>query len=177
MINARFQAVQAAVGAAPKIVALMASDGVNIPRIFVGIGAPGVSTLPAGNGCYNGCRSGWVTSAALVNAGSGMVAGQVMNGEEGFQITVDSVGATGAIVDFHVSAIGNFSATTYPANPVAIGPTAIFALNFPPPDWYLDFTAPTAPVLYVCATAGGNATSTWQKISGSGGGGGGNVWL
>jgi len=51
---------------------------------------------------------------------------------------------------------------------------------------YLDISTPSAPVLWVCTTAGDKTSSVWAKVSGGGGGGtqqfkivsdGGDYWI
>jgi hypothetical protein len=95
------------------------------------------------------------------------------------------VDASGEIIDFHVSTYGNYSASTsnYPANAVSTsggtGSGATFNLNWPQPDFYIDMTAPTSPVLYLCTGAGpasGTNAATWAKISGGGGGNYAGTW-
>ena len=178
MIIVGLQPVHAVVGNAPLIINVLADQGFGTSRFFYGTGAPGSGTLPAGNGKYNAALHGWVISAQLNAAGTGYAVGDTYS--IGLcTITIDAVGASGAIVDFHVSAYGNYSGTAYPANPVATGSIsgsgtgATFNLNWPQPDFYIDMMTATAPVLYVCTAAGSNSGSTWAKISGGSTGGGG----
>jgi hypothetical protein len=171
-------AVHAIVGNAPKIISVAATASPASVRVFIGTGAPGNATLAVGNGKYNGLSSGYLIDASLFATGSGYVVGDVLTlnggtvagGGSAMQITVDMVNASGAIVDFHISLAGSYS--TYPgASESTIGGTgsgAQFLVNTPPPDYYLDITTPTAPVLYVCQTSGSNGTSVWAKVSGSG---------
>jgi hypothetical protein len=124
---------------------------------------------------YNAVASGFVVNASLTNAGSGYVVGDVLTisggtyaGSGQMQITVDMVDVSGAIVDFHCSGVGSYS--TYPALPAAVtggtGAGAVFNLNFPAPDYYLNLSTPAAPVLYICTTAGSHATSVWAQVAG-----------
>ena len=171
-------AVHAVVGNAPKIISVAATASPSPGRVFTGTGAPGNATLAVGNGKYNGLSSGYLINASLFATGSGYVVGDVLTinggavagGGGAMQIIVDMVNASGAIVDFHISRTGNYS--TYPgASESTAGGTgsgAQFLVNTPPPDYYLDITTPTAPVLYVCQTSGSNGTSVWAKVSGSG---------
>lgn len=178
-MNAKFKSTHAVVAGAPKIVAVMSSEAVLAPRLFSGTGAPSSSTLQTGNGKYCASTSGYVAAAGLAAAGTGYAAGNVLTASGGTattacQITVDLVDATGAIVDWHVSTVGVY--TAYPTNPVSVtggsGSSATFNLSLQPADLYLDLTSPTAPILYVCTTAGTNSTSVWAQVSGGGTGGG-----
>jgi hypothetical protein len=163
------------------IISILADQGLSTSRFFYGNGATNgsgnLSTISAGNGKYNAPFHGWVISAQLNAAGTGYSVGDTYS--IGLcTITIDAVGASGAIVDFHVSAYGNYSGTAYPANPAGTGSIsgsgtgATFNLNWPQPDFYVDMTSPTSPVLYICTTAGSATTSVWAKISGAGSGGG-----
>jgi hypothetical protein len=170
MNNGRLKPVHAIIGNAPAGMSVLCDDAIAIQRTFMGAGPPSASTLLAGNGKYCATKSGWVVAASLLNGGINYTVGYVFNlfGGTGTptQITVDAINAaTGAIFDFHVSQAGNYSA--YPSNPVtAVGGTgtgATFNLTLQPADLYLDTTANS---LYVCTTAGTNATSVWALISG-----------
>ena len=178
MNNARLQPVHALVGNAPYIISVAGTNTLPVSRYFVGTGAPSNTTLAAGNGMYNAVASGFVVNAALKAAGTGSAVGDVLTVTGGTgtaaQITVAAVDGAGAITDWYLTRVGNYS--VYPANPVAVttsgaGSGMTFNLNFPAPDFYLDITTPTAPVLYVCTTSGSNGASVWAKISGGGGGG------
>ena len=46
------------------------------------------------------------------------------------------------------------------------GTGATFTATIPAPDYYIDITTLTAPVLYVCTTNGSNSGSVWAKVSG-----------
>lgn len=172
-------AVHAIVGNAPRIITVKAEATPPAARTFYGTGAPTTSTLATGNGKYNGVKSGYVVNASSVAAGVNYVGGDTMTLDDGcateMQITVDMVDASGAIIDFHVSAIA--VCTAYPSLPVnttattGVGAGATFNLNFPAPDYYIDITTPTAPVLYVCTKAGSYATAVWAQISGGMAGG------
>ena len=171
----RFKPTHAIVNNAPAIISVAADAPVLIQRTFLGTGAPSATTLGVGNGRYCGLTSGFMLAATLVAAGTGYVPGDtaVYVGGTFTQvvvITVDAVTATGAILDWHVSTVGAYS--VYPANPVSVsggtGSGATFNLGIQPPDAYLDITTPTAPVLYVCQTAGTNSSSVWAKVSGGG---------
>jgi hypothetical protein len=165
-------AIHSIVGNAPYITSVAATAAPSTPRTFYGTGAPSSTTLAAGNGMYNAPKSGFVINASLAAAGSGYAVGNVLTTTGGtdsaaMEITVDMVNESGAILDFHISLAGDYSA--YPALPAATtgaGTGATFNLNFPPPDYYVDVTTPTAPVLYMCMTAGSNSTSVWAAISG-----------
>jgi hypothetical protein len=178
MNTAKFQPVHAVVANAPLIISILADQSPAVSRFFYGVGAPGAGTLLAGNGKYNGALSGWIISATLQAAGSGYAVGDTLTVGTA-TITVDAAVA-GAIVDFHFSGYGNYSAGSYPANPVATtatsgsGTGATFNFNWPAPDFYIDMTTATAPVLYVCTSAGNATTSVWAKISGGAGGSGWN---
>jgi hypothetical protein len=179
-MSAKLQACHAVVNNQPKIIAILADSPVLAPRLFTGIGGPGSGTLLIGNNKYCGASSGVVVNATLYNGGAGYGTG-VANAllcPGGLQIIPDSVTPGGAIVDFHIATPQFYAA--YPANPVSPvgggGAGVQFLLALQPPDFYIDNTTPTSPVLYSCVTAGTNATSVWAKISG-GAGGGGNVWL
>jgi hypothetical protein len=166
-------AIHSIVGNAPYIISVAASAAINPSRTFYGTGAPSSSTLADGNGMYNAAQSGFVLNASLVNAGTGYTVGGVLtladSCTQDLQITVDMVNDSGAIIDFHISQLAKCAA--YPSNPVSVtSGSATFNLNFPAPDRYLDMTTATAPVEYVCTTAGSNSTSVWAKISGGGGG-------
>jgi hypothetical protein len=176
---ANFKLMHAVIGNAPATICVMATASIAVARTFSGIGAPSATTLAAGNGRYNAASSGFVVDVALVNAGSGYAVGDVIkDGGNGtgmpVQITISSVNGSGAITGWYVSTAGNYSA--YPTNPVATtvvsssGTGATVTINLPQPDYYLDITTLTAPVLYVCTASGTNSTSTWAKISGGGGG-------
>jgi hypothetical protein len=177
MNNAKLIATHSCVGGAPKIISVLASDSIDIPRVLRGAGAPSATTLGTGNAKYNGMTGGFVVSAGIVAAGTGYQAGDILTAQGGtgtkLQITVDAVVA-GAITDWHVSTAGNYSA--YPANPVmttvasGAGTGATLNLNLPPPDLYFDVSTPATPVLYACVTKGSKSTSTWAQVSGAGGG-------
>jgi hypothetical protein len=179
---AKFQPVHAVVANVPMIVSVMADQGISTSRIFFGGGAADSSghlaALLAGNGKYNAALAGWIVSAVLVGGGSGYAVGDTYS-VGACTIMIDSVNA-GAIVDFHVTAYGNYSGGGYPPATIPVATTVIsgsgagatFYLNWPQPDFYIDMTAPTAPVLYICTGAGSATGSTWAKISGGGGGGG-----
>ena len=176
---AKLQPIHAVVANAPLIISVLADQGYGTNRFFYGTGAPSSSTLLAGNGKYNAALHGWIISAQLSAAGTGYVVGDSLT--VGLAtIIVDAIGAGGVIVDFHVSAYGNYSSTAYPSNAVSAsggtGSGATFNLNWPQPDFYIDMTTPTAPVLYVCTGAGSNSGSTWAQISGGGGGGYVGTW-
>ena len=168
-------AIHSIVGGAPYIISLDATAAPQTPRIFQGIGAPSSTTLPAGNGMYNGIASGFVLNASLTGAGANYKPGDTVTitggTGTGLQIAVDMVTATGAILDFHTVGVGNY--TAYPSNPAGVtggsGSGATFNLNTPAPDYYFDNTTPSSPVMYVCSTSGTNSTSVWQKVSGGGG--------
>ena len=169
-------AAHAIVGNAPYIISVAATASPASVRTFTGTGAPNSATLASGNGMYNGLANGYALNASLTNPGTGYVVGDTLtlaggtvgSGGLSMQLTVDMVTPSGAIVDFHLARVGNYSA--YPAAPAAAsggsGSGASFTLNPPAPDYYLDLTTPAAPVLYVCQTAGSNATSVWAKVSG-----------
>ncbi len=168
-------AIHSIVGGAPYIISVDATAAPQTPRVFQGTGAPSSSTLPAGNGMYNGISSGFILNASLVAAGTNYKPGDIvtMAGGTGtaLAITVDMVTATGGILDYHTSAVGQY--TAFPANPASVtggsGTGATFNLNQPAPDYYFDNTTPSSPVMYVCSTSGTNSTSVWQKVSGGGG--------
>jgi hypothetical protein len=168
-------AIHAVVGNAPHIISAAATAAPSAVRTFNGIGAPSSTTLPAGNGMYNAGTSGFVVNASLANAGSGYNVGDMLEVSGGtgtpMHITVDMVNPSGEIIDFHASQVGNYSA--YPTLPAPTtdtsgsGSGAQFNLNCPQPDYYLDLTTPTGPVLWMCMTSGSNSSSVWAKISGS----------
>jgi len=185
-------AIHSIVGNAPYIISVAATASPAPGRVFTGTGAPGSSTLNTGNGMFNGLQSGFLINASLYLPGSGYVVNDVLvlSGGTGsaMQLTVDMVTASGGIQDFHVSAVGNYSA--YPGAVEGVsggtGSSAQFLLNVPPPDYYIDTTALSAPVLYVCTTSGTSTTSAWAKVSGGGSGGvqqfklvsdGGDYWV
>jgi len=183
MSIAKFQATHGVVNNAPQVINIAADDPVLFQRLFINSGVPSSATLAPGNGKYLGASSGFIIAASLVAAGTGYVVGNVLTVSGGTatttcQITVDAVTTAGAITDFHVSRTGVY--TAYPNNAVSVtggaGTGATFNLAVPPPDFYIDFSTPTTPVLYVCTTAGTNATSVWAKVSG-GGSSGPAVWI
>lgn len=171
----RLVAIHSIVGNAPYIISVEATAAPNPPRTFSGTGAPSATTLTTGNNMYNAVTSGFVLNASLVDGGSDYTVGEVLTIEDSctreMEIVVDMVDASGAIIDFHLNGIGNCG--SYPALPVnasgSSGTGAEFNLNFPAPDYYIDITTPTTPVLYVCTTSGSKSTSVWAKISGGGG--------
>lgn len=173
MNTAKFRAAHSINAATPQIIAVMGSHGFTAARYFTGVGNPSSTTLPTGNGKYNAIKSGYVVSAAIVAGGSSYAAGDVLTCVGGTgtacQITVDAVSG-GAIIDFHVSTVGAYS--VYPTNAVSVtggsGSGATFNLDFPAPDFYLDITTPTSPVLWICTTAGSKSTSVWNQMSGGG---------
>lgn len=172
---AKYQAVHAVIGGAPRIVSVMSDGGVSLPRYFSGTGPPTSSTLPAGNGKYNASKSGFVISVNLASGGTSYAVGDVLTivGGTGtaLQITVDAV-VGGVITDWHVSRIGSY--TAYPANTASTtggtGTGATFNLNFPQPDFYIDNTHEedtTRQVdMWICVKGGTNATSVWFNLSG-----------
>ena len=173
---AKFQPIHGVINNAPAIMVAMATDGLCAIRCFYNIGAPSSSTLVAGNAKYNGFYNGFVIAATLTAAGTGYAVADVLTtGTTGGTattatiITVDAVTSAGAIVDFHISTAGVYS--VYPTNPVSVtggaGTGATFTLNQPPADFYFDMTTPSAPVQYMCITAGSKSTSTWAKVSGA----------
>lgn len=188
-------AVHSVISNAPYIISTAATASPASARTFNGIGSPGAGTLAAGNGMYNAATSGYAINASLSNPGSGYVVGDLLTVSGGtgaaMQITVDMVNAAGAILDFHISRVGNYSA--YPPASASAGVTGgagigvSVYLNVPAPDYYLDLTAPAAPVLYVCTTSGSNSSSVWARVSGGGGsaalqqfqiqGDGGDYWV
>jgi len=176
----KLQPVHAVVNNAPLIISVLSDQAPCTSRFFCGAGAPGASTLLAGNGKYNAALHGWIISASLNAGGSGYAVNDTCT-VGACTIIVDAV-AAGAIVDFHVSAYGNYSSSPYPANPVAVSGTsgagagASFNLNWPSPDFYLDMTTPTSPVLWVCQGAGSNTGATWAQITGGGGGNYAGTW-
>jgi hypothetical protein len=185
---AKFQPVHAAVGNGPMIISVLADQGISNSRTFSNLGPPSASTLVAGNGKYNaGINGGWVVSVEAVAAGAGYAVGDTYH--VGLcTITIDAIGTSGAVVDFHVSTYGNYSATAYPSTFVSIGTStfsgsigsgsgATFNLNWPAADLYVDLTSPTAPAWYVCTGAGTATSATWAKISGGSGGGWAGTWL
>jgi hypothetical protein len=176
---ANFRLAHAVIGNAPATICVMGTATLSASRTFCGMGAPSGITLPTGNARYNAVANGFVVDVALVNGGSGYAVGDVIKDNGGgtgtaLEITISSVNGSGAITGWYVSAVGNYS--VYPANPVATavvsssGTGATLTLNFPQPDYYLDITTLTAPVLYVCTAAGSKSGSTWAQISGGGGG-------
>lgn len=176
MLAPKLTPVHTIIGGAPRIASLLASDGgIPLPRIFTGIGAPSATTLPPGNGKYNGLNSGYLTNVRINTAGANYVVGDILTLSTGSggsgtpaQITVDAVTAAGGLLDYHVSTVGAY--TTYPPTTLGVtggsGTGAIFTLNFPAPDNYLDYTTLTAPVPYVCGTAGTNSTAVWTQVGG-----------
>lgn len=182
---AKLFAVQMLLGGGPRVGSLLGSDGgLQLPRVLTGVGAPSASTLPAGNGRYNGFTSGYVTNVALYTAGTSFAKTNVLTLSGGtgtaVQVTVDEVGATGNILDWRVTTPGVY--TVYPSATLSAsggaGTGAAFILNFPPPDLYFDITDPDNPVLYVCKTAGSSSTSVWKKVAGgTGTGGDPGLWL
>jgi hypothetical protein len=164
-------AVHGVNGNAPYIISIAATAGPMVPRTFNGTGAPSSTTLEAGNGMYNAATSGFIVNASLVNAGNGYAVGNALSISGGtgtpLGIMVDMVNDNGAIIDFHVSQVGNYS--IYPdlsaAETDGPGAGATFNLNAPAPDYYLDVTTPSEPVLYVCTTGGSNSSSVWAQIS------------
>ena len=180
MLLAKLQAVHAVVGNAPHIVSVVASSAPALPRYFYGAGAPVSSvTLPSSTGSttrYNAVSGGYVVSAALSTGGTGYAVGDSL-AVGACIIIVDAV-VGGVVADWHVSVIGDYSGTAYPTSAVAAtggsGSGATFLLNLPAPDFYLDVTSLSSPVLYVCTSAGNAATSVWAKISGGAGGSGWN---
>ena len=183
MSTLKIRPTHAVVANAPIIIATVADDPVTMIRQFIGLGAPSATTLFVGNGKYCAANSGFVIDLSLVNGGAGYAAGQLeyIQSTGGVAISaclvaIDSVGATGNIIDWHVANAGNYS--TYPTSPIAlISGGATFNIGYQPADRYLDMTNPLAPVEYVCTTAGTNSTSVWAKISGGGGGGGESVFV
>ena len=139
------------ISAGPKIITELGTGMNPAARTFSGQGAPSKTTLSQGNAMYNAATSGFVVGADLFAPGAGYAVGQILEFNAAVEITVDGVDATGAITDWHVSNTGpDFD---YPSNPVTdagANGTAKFNLHFPPPDYYIDMTTPTAPVLYVC---------------------------
>jgi hypothetical protein len=171
---AKFQVTHGVINNAPANILVLATHPVLSQRVFSGTGAPSATTLNAGNGRFCAGASGFVLAASIGNPGTAYSVGDVLPVTGGTfttacVITVDAVTSTGAILDWHVSTAGNYS--VYPANPVSVtggtGSGATFNLGLQPPDAYLDVTTPTAPVPYVCMTAGSNATSVWAKTGGS----------
>lgn len=168
---AKAQAVHGVIANAPKIFSAIADEPPLFQRMFLGSGAPSVSTLAAGNGKYCGTASGFIIAATLVLAGSGYSAGSELTAVGGtgtaVKFVIDSVTSGGGVVDFHISTVGEYSA--YPSNPVATtasaGSGATFNLAIQPPDLYFDKTSSS---LYICTGRGTNATSTWVAISGGG---------
>ena len=164
-------ALHTIVGNAPHIDSVAATAAPGSFRQFVGTGAPSSSTLGTGNNKYNGLSSGWLINASLYATGTGYVVGDVLTVSGGTgtaaQITIDMVASAGAIVDFHISTAGNYS--VYPAAIEGVtggtGSSAQFLINVPPPDYYLDITTPTAPVLYVCQSSGSSSSSVWSQVS------------
>jgi hypothetical protein len=164
---------------APYIISVAGTAALNTPRTFNGTGAPASGTLSAGNGMYNGIGSGFIVDAVLVVAGAGYSVGNVLQLTGGtsataLQLTVDAVNGSGAITDFHVSAVGNYS--VYPGAGAGVtyvtggsGTGATFSVTVPAADYYIDITTLTAPVLYVCTTGGITGASVWAKVSGGGG--------
>jgi hypothetical protein len=124
---------------------------------------------------YNAATSGFVISASLNTPGNGYVVGDVLTlgGGTGIalELTVSMVNASGAILDFHACRAGNYS--VYPPTTAATsggtGSGASFYLDCPSPDYYLDLTSLTSPVLYICTTSGNNSSSVWAKVGGGGG--------
>lgn len=182
MVRARFTCFHSIVAGAPHISSDVTTDAHLAARMFSGTGAPSVSTLPAGNGKYCGLSGGWVVAATIYAEGTGYAVNDVLTLATGtgtaLQLTVDKVGTTGNIIDFHVSTAGNY--TVYPDATAATtttgaGTGAVFLPAIQPADQYIDKTDPTNPVLYVCKTPGTNSTSAWSKISGGTGGTGGFV--
>lgn len=175
----RSQYIHSVIGNAPQIIEVYGSDPPCAPRTFVGTGAPSQTTLAAGNGKYNAGTSGFVCNVSLVNGGAAYKPGDELTEDaatgEGFnlQLTVKSVDANGAIIDWQIITVGEYS--TYPTNPVGFtggnGNGASFNLNFPAPDLYADITTPASPVVYICTAFGTNTSATWAKISGGGSGG------
>jgi hypothetical protein len=174
-------AIHGIVGNAPYIISVAATAAPTPGRVFTGTGAPGNSTLNNGNGMFNGLNSGFVINASLAAAGTGYAVNDVVSLNGGTasrlpNITVDMVSSGGAIVDFHVSQAGNYSAypgagalTVTNVSGSLTGSGAQFLLNVPAPDYYLDTTTLSAPILYVCTTSGNASTSAWAKVSGGGG--------
>lgn len=162
--------VHGSVGNAPYGVSIAATAPPSSPRTFVGTGAPSAATLNSGNSKFNGLNSGFVTSVSLDTFGSGVTVGTVITFSGGtgtaVQITADAVDISGKVVDYHVSRIGNYSA--YPSNyEPTVGISGVQGyINLPPPDYYIDATTLTAPVLYVCTSGGTESTSVWAKVSG-----------
>ena len=180
LLNLKPVALHAIVGNAPYIISASATAAPNTPRTFNGTGAPSASTLAAGNGMYNGISSGFIVDAVLAATGTGYSVGDVLKLSTGttttaLQLTVDAVNGSGAIVDFHVSTAGNYS--VYPSAGAGVtyvtgsgGTGAEFTVTIPAPDYYIDITTLTAPVLYVCTTHGTNSASVWAEVAGGGGG-------
>lgn len=121
---------------------------------------------------------GWIISGTLSAGGTGYVVGDSLT-VGAATIIVDTVVA-GVIVDFHVSAYGNYSGSSYPSNPVSAsggtGSGATFSLNWPSPDFYVDMTTPSSPALYICSGAGSKTSATWAMITGTGTGGYAGTW-
>jgi hypothetical protein len=158
LLNLKPVAMHAIVGGAPYIISVAGTAALNTPRT------------------YNGIGSGFIVDAVLVAAGAGYSVGNVLQLTGGtsataLQLTVDAVNGSGAITDFHVSAVGNYS--VYPGAGAGVtyvtgsgGTGATFTATIPAPDYYIDITTLTAPVLYVCTTNGSNSGSVWAKVSG-----------
>ena len=174
------QALHGVVGGQPYIVSGDCTAPLSSLRSFVGTGPASTSAnLPtSGNEKFNGLNSGFVTSVSLDSFGSGYVVGDVITFTGGtgtaLQITVDMVDGSGAVVDYHVSRIGTY--TAYPASPYyqtttgGSGSGVQGYLNIPPPDCYVDASNLTSPVLWICTVGGTSSGSTWQIVSGASGG-------
>jgi hypothetical protein len=178
MNTAKFQAIHCVVANAPANGVVCGTSHSSGIRTFKGVGAPTSSTLAFGNGRYNGVNSGFIYSVNLFAGGTGNNVGDVLTLGGGTfttaaKVTVDAVEG-GVITDWHISTVGVYS--VYPVGAWSVtattgsGSGAEFNFNAPPPDYYIDVTTPTAPVLYICNTGGTNATSVWNKVTGSGGG-------
>jgi hypothetical protein len=171
----KFQASHGMVAGAPSTLMVAADDPILMQRQFSGAGAPSAATLPAGNGRYCAATSGFIIAATLYASGSGYAVNNVLTLGTGtatttLQIAVDEVDGAGKILDYHVSRAGVY--TAYPNATAGVtggaGTGAVFMPALQPADHYLDISSPDNPVLYICTTAGSNATSAWKKISGGG---------
>ena len=176
---AKFQFLQSVNANTPDQLAVMASMAFDIGRVFRAKQAPDSTTgkltlIPDGR--YNGMNSGHISSVNLSSGGAGYSVGDSFvldttgTSVDKIRLTVDST-RNGAITDFQLSHIGEYS--TYPTNLLVTAPTggATFSLSTPPPDVYFDITDATAPVMYVCVKGGMRAAATWKQVSGSGSGG------
>jgi hypothetical protein len=175
-VNLKPIAFHTIVANGPWIGSISATIAPNAARYFVGTGAPASGTLSAGNGMYNGQSSGFIVAAVMYAAGSGYSVGDVLtletgtiaSGKSALQLTVDAVNGSGAIVDFHVSTLGSY--TAYPDATAGVtgggGSEAVFMATIPAADFYWDVTTPTNPNLWCCLTGGSNSTSTWFNLTG-----------